>query len=94
MSYEVIAYADKNGHWWREPGVPITAVLRANGQVINVPGVITENPAGKPKPVEFTTKECGEWMAWDEEVTARRGLAIHSVKFSDGAIFDATNGWR
>ncbi len=53
---------------------------------------------GKPK-TEFVTRvEGGEWIPFEEftEIRPRRRYDnwVHSIKFEDGSIWDAVNGWR
>ncbi len=52
----------------------------------------------KPK-TEFVTRvEGGEWIPFEEftEIRPRRRYDnwVHSIKFEDGSIWDAVNGWR
>lgn len=48
----------------------------------------------KPKPVAFTVKDGGDWYDWGGWPQDRRERGIHAIKFDDGSIFDAVNGWR
>ncbi len=46
--------------------------------------------------VAVTYEEGGDWIPftrwnWGE---ARRPLTVHSIKFANGRIWDALNGWR
>lgn len=45
---------------------------------------------GKPRTVEVTYEERGEWVPFKEGVHRY----VHAIKFSDGSIWDAHNGWR
>lgn len=47
---------------------------------------------GRPKPIEYTTREGGPWFSWSGMNPKR--TAIHAIRFDDGFIFDAVNGWR
>lgn len=54
----------------------------------------------KPQPVAYTSHEGGVWQAWKQFTPGsaewrdpERGR-IHSIKFDDGSVFDAVNGWR
>lgn len=52
------------------------------------------------KPTRFTTEEGGTWVQWENrhEVSrwyaGGRTLAVHSIEFDDGSVFDVVNGWR
>ena len=49
------------------------------------------------EPVAFTIMEGGEWYEFWRDVNKKSvgpGYTIHAVKFANGAIFDAVNGWR
>jgi hypothetical protein len=48
-------------------------------------------------PVEFTTHEGGMWLPWAGRGCLNKaptGAVVHSVRFEDGSVFDAVNGWR
>jgi len=50
-----------------------------------------------PSPtVAVTSREGGEWIDFMEWVRSRvnHESLIHSIKFADGSIWDAVNGWR
>lgn len=50
---------------------------------------------GLPEPVLYTIREGGDWFAWPMRHTINgEQRRIHAVKFADGSIFDALNGWR
>ena len=52
---------------------------------------IEEND-GMPRTVAVTLEEGGEW--WPFASGGHVGKVIHSIKFEDGRIWDAINGWR
>lgn len=45
---------------------------------------------GKPRTVAVTYEDHGEWVPFKEGVHRY----VHAIKFSDGSIWDAHNGWR
>lgn len=45
---------------------------------------------GKPRTVAVTYEDHGEWVPFREGVHRH----VHAIKFSDGSIWDAHNGWR
>ena len=44
------------------------------------------------QPTHFTMCEGGEWYAWDTKFREMR--TAHSIRFTDGSVFDMVNGWR
>jgi hypothetical protein len=50
----------------------------------------------RPKTVAITYREGTDWVDFQDH--RRRGRSVfpevHSIKFSDGSIWDAINGWR
>lgn len=46
----------------------------------------------KPEPVAFTDRESGDWLGFRSPEPSRQ--LVHSVRFADGSVFDAVNGWR
>lgn len=48
--------------------------------------------------VAVTLEECGQWIPF-EQIQGKRppspkGWLVHSIKFDDGRVWDAYNGWR
>lgn len=50
----------------------------------------------RPQPTHYAVEEGGIWLEWgiNRHVLPVAHKHIHSIKFSDGSIFDAVNGWR
>lgn len=50
----------------------------------------------KQKPTHITIREGTSWITWDQWQKIRDIYEgrIHSIKFEDGNVFDAVNGWR
>jgi len=64
------------------------AILSAINSLKN-PTVIVKNEL--PEPVYYTMYEGGPWNTWRK---GKNNHVAHSIKFSDGSIFDMVNGWR
>jgi hypothetical protein len=53
----------------------------------------------KPKTVEILLEEGSDWLpfikanAW-RAPTRSRPNQVHAIRFDDGSIWDAANGWR
>jgi hypothetical protein len=45
----------------------------------------------KPKAIEVLYREGGEWYPF---TLGRSHNLVHAIKFEDGSIWDAANGWR
>lgn len=55
----------------------------------------------KPETVAVTVHEGGEWIAFSDFVNGNYDAngsydsdRVHSIKFADGSVWDAVNGWR
>lgn len=46
-----------------------------------------------PKTIAVTISEGGEWILFSKFRTLKYGQ-VHSIKFSNGSVWDAVNGWR
>jgi hypothetical protein len=56
--------------------------------------VVEESPVNTaPQTVEFTREEGGDWEPFKNH--QRNGdNRVHSIRFADGRVWDAYNGWR
>ena len=45
------------------------------------------------KTIAYTTEEGGLWTEFSPGLQ-NKNLLVHSIKFSDGSIWDVVNGWR
>lgn len=48
----------------------------------------------RPRTVAITREEGGRWIPFEIWETGRECGLVHSIKFEDGSIWDAINGWR
>jgi hypothetical protein len=49
----------------------------------------------RPKAQAVTFSEGGNWVSFPcRERNTPQGILVHSIKFDDGSIWDAYNGWR
>jgi hypothetical protein len=52
----------------------------------------------QPKAVAVTFEEGGPWIPfvpyWHPLYDSRDGRVVHAIKFADGSIWDAVNGWH
>lgn len=48
----------------------------------------------KPKTVAVTTQQGGEWIPFEDFRDFWNNSKVHSIKFADGSMWDAVNGWR
>ena len=48
------------------------------------------------KTVAVTYEEGGEWLPFEKwkRPPTRKGTLVHSIRFDNGAVWDAYNGWR
>jgi hypothetical protein len=53
-------------------------------------------PPAKPRTVAVCSSEGDEWMVWPISQVHQGDYAdrVHAIKFSDGSVWDAVNGWR
>lgn len=49
---------------------------------------------GMPSTEAVTIEEGGPWYRWSDRGELPKIRTVHSVRFSDGSIWDAVNGWR
>lgn len=47
-----------------------------------------------PKTVAVTISEGGEWILFSKFRTLDYGQVVHAIKFDNGSVWDAYNGWR
>jgi hypothetical protein len=49
----------------------------------------------KPKATHVTLSEGGVWLTFPcHEHNGPEGIRVHAIKFDDGSVWDAYNGWR
>lgn len=47
-----------------------------------------------PRTMYVTISEGGEWIPFSRFRTMDYGQTVHAIKFKNGSIWDAYNGWR
>lgn len=54
--------------------------------------------SNRPKAVEVTFREGGEWVPFPCKHLMRHfyptNILVHAIKFDDGSVWAASNGWR